>query len=198
MKILQIGCGGIGGFMAEEVVECVAQNQIDSMINYTIADDDIVEMEQITYQNFRTIEAGMNKAVALSKRLKVFASMVGVEWLNASKKKIEKDSQLKGYDIIILCVDNDVVRQLVVGYCFKHNKEFLDLRAQGRNVFCMPKVKDSITFISNDKKSYSCQEMQDLSKGRIQKGNKIAAVIGVQMLLNLLRGYNNHKINMVI
>lgn len=196
MKILQIGAGGIGSFLAREVIECVEQEQIDSMIDYTIADDDLVEVNQITYQNFLFSDAGKNKAEALAKRLKVFAD--GVAWITPIKRRIEKEAQLRGYNIIILCVDNNTVRRLVIDYCFKHNVEFLDLRAQGRNVFAMPKIVKSITFIDNDDKTYSCQEPIDLKKGHIQKGNKIAATIGVQMLLNLLRGHTNRAINLVI
>lgn len=196
MKILQIGCGGIGSYLAREVVECVEQNQIDSMIEYTIADDDIVELDQILYQNFLAVDAGKFKSEVLAKRLKVFAD--GVEWLEASKRRIVRESQLKGFDIIILAVDNNTVRRLVIDYCFKHNIEFLDLRAEGKNVFCMPKVKNSVTFIDNDDKTYSCQDKQDLANGYIQKGNKIAATIGIQMLLNLLRGNQNRTINLVV
>jgi tRNA A37 threonylcarbamoyladenosine dehydratase len=196
MKILQIGAGGIGSYLAKEVIECVEQEQIDSMIDYTIADDDMVEVNQITYQNFLFSDAGKNKAEVLAKRLLVFQD--GIPWLNSSKKKIVDEKQLRGYNIIILCVDNNTVRRLVIDYCFKHNVEFLDLRAQGHNIFCMPKIVKSITFIDNDNKTYSCQEQADLKKGHIQKGNKIAATIGVQMLLNLLRGHTNRAINLVI
>ena len=44
----------------------------------------------------------------------------------------------------------------------------------------------------------SCQTKEDLDRGIIQKGNKIVAVIGCQMLLNDLRGIQNSKILMRI
>jgi len=39
-----------------------------------------------------------------------------------------------------------------------------------------------------DMGEYSCQEKEDIRLGKIQKGNKIIAMIGIQMLLNNLRG----------
>jgi molybdopterin/thiamine biosynthesis adenylyltransferase len=147
MKILQIGCGGIGSILVQEVKECVEQHQIDSMIEYTIVDDDIVELDQISYQNFLPREAGTSKSNALASRIKP----LDVKWFNANKRRIVEDKQLKGFDIIILAVDNDVTRKLVVEYCFKNNKEFLDLRATGRNIMAIPRMdelKDNLKFIS--------------------------------------------------
>jgi saccharopine dehydrogenase-like NADP-dependent oxidoreductase len=191
MKILQIGCGGIGSFLISEIMECVEQGQIDAYADIRIADKDIVEIEQIKYQNFKTNEIGMNKALALGKRFEV----------KAIAGRVEKESQLKGYDIIVLCVDNERTRELVISYCHKNNKEFLDLRATGKKIFAMPKttLENNIKFVdSRDLNEYGCQDKADLEKGLIQKGNKIVALIGVQMLLNLLRGHSNRTISVTI
>jgi len=192
MKILICGVGGVGSFFTEEVVECIKQGQIDAEI--TIADMDIVEIEQIKYQNFSVEEVGMNKAKALAKRYEDY----GIKFID---KRIERVSQLKDFDIIILCVDNDKTREFVVRYCHKNNKEFLDLRATGRRIFAMPKLslKENLKFInSQDKTEYSCQERYDLERGYIQKGNKIVAMVGIQMLLNLIRGHTNKPISIVV
>jgi len=97
--------------------------------------------------------------------------------------------------MIILCVDNEPTRELVVKYCWKHNKEFIDLRATGSSVFAMPKgisLEYDLKFIdSSDKKEYSCQDKADLDKGRIQLGNRMIAVRGAQMFLNHIRGQTN-------
>lgn len=191
MKILQIGCGGIGSFLIPEIMECIEQEQIDADTIIDIADSDIAEIEQIKYQNFKINEIGMNKALALGKRFEV----------KAIAERVEKESQLKGYDIIILCVDNERTRELVISYCHKNNKEFLDLRATGRKIFVMPKttLENNIKFVdSKDLNEYGCQDKTDLEKGLIQKGNKIVALIGVQMLLNLLRGHSNRTISVTI
>lgn len=198
MKILQIGCGGIGSILVQEVKECVEQHQIDSMIDYTIVDDDIVELNQISYQNFLPKEAGISKSNALANRLKPF----DVKWFNANKKRIVENKQLEGFNIIILCVDNDATRKLVVDYCFKNNKEFLDLRATGRNIMAIPRmddIRDNLKFIDIiDTKTYSCQDKEDLEKGYINKGHKIIAYWGIQMLLNILRGRKNRMFTGVV
>jgi molybdopterin/thiamine biosynthesis adenylyltransferase len=102
----------------------------------------------------------------------------------------------------MLCVDNERTRELVINYAHKHNKDFIDLRANGRRIFVMPKaptLEDNMKFVdSNDKVEYSCQEKDDLENDRIQLGNKIVALMGVQALMNCQRGYPNKIMMMVI
>lgn len=195
MKILVVGAGGISSWLVPELIECIKQGQIDAFTSISIADNDMVEMKQLLYQNFKGNEIGMNKARALGRRFKEFK-------IRAIAKRIEEGNQLQGYNIIILCVDNEKTREMAIRYCFKTSKEFIDLRASGRRIFAMPKankLEDNLKFVdSKDLKNYSCQEKEDLDKGLIQKGNKIVALIGVQMLLNLLRGHNNRTISEVI
>lgn len=195
MRILIIGCGGIGSFLIAEVCRCIEIEQIDPNTELFVADNDLVEMEQVRYQNFAFEEAGLNKAQALAKRFK----RVGV---TAIKDRIKSDKQLKGYDLIVLCVDNDPTREMVIKYCFSKNVDFLDLRSSGRTVSAFPKLEkasDNLKFIdSNDTACYSCQDRNNLLMGRIDEGNRIVALIGVQMLLNSLRGLNNKVINLAI
>ena len=194
MKILQIGCGGIGSFLIQEIVECIEQGQIDAFTQLHIADQDIAEIDQIKYQNFKQDEVGQNKAKALAKRYHEYCLPI--------PKRITGENQLKNYDIIVLCVDNEKTREMVVKYCHKNSTEFIDLRATGRRIFAMPKGKhleDNLKFIDNkDMKEYCCLVNADLEKGQIQKGNKIVATLGVQMLLNIIRGHNNKTISMVV
>lgn len=197
MNILQIGCGGIGSYLISEIAECIEQEQINIFSNkIAVADSDIVELEQIRYQNFKDSEVGKNKAKALANRHKLF----GERLFKAITQRIERKCQLKNYDLIILCVDNEKTREIVIRYCHEHNKEFIDLRTTGRRIFAMPKEKrlqDNLKFVDiGDLKEYTCQDIADLEKGWIQKGNKIVAQIGNQMLLNLLRGHSNRTISL--
>jgi len=195
MKILVIGMGGIGSWLLEEICACIGQGQIDSMIEFVIADADIAELEQLNYQNFKRSEAGMNKSEALALRFQEYG-------IKEYTSRIERNEQLREYDTIILCVDNEKCRELVVKHCHKHNKEFLDLRATGRRIFAMPKadsLEQNLKFIdSDDTEEYSCQDKADLDKGWVQNGNKVVAALGVQILLNLLRGHKNRVINLSI
>jgi len=45
---------------------------------------------------------------------------------------------------------------------------------------------------------YSCQDKADLEKGHIQFGNRIIALWGTQMLLNLLRGHDNRTFTAIV
>ena len=76
------------------------------------------------------------------------------------------------------------------------------MRATGRKIFAMPKehrLDDNLKFVdSKDLKEYGCQDKADLDMGRIQKGYKIVSMLGVQMLLNIIRGHNNRTISMVV
>ncbi|MFC1588447.1 ThiF family adenylyltransferase [Planctomycetota bacterium] len=195
MRILQIGCGGIGSYLIQEISECIEQGQINPYTKITIADNDIAEIDQLKYQNFNIDEVGQTKAKTLAIR---YADS-GIQAIN---NRITKEEQLKNYDVIILCVDNERTREKVIQYCHKYGKEFIDLRATGRRLFAMPKeatLEMNMKYVdSQDMNEYSCQDQADLDKEFIQKGNKIVAMIGVQMLLNLLRGHNNKIISMVV
>lgn len=192
-KWLIIGAGGIGSFLAEEIAVLIIKNQIDlGEHEFTIADNDTVDVTNLDCQNYGDEDLGMAKVFALKKR-----------WRDELKYKAERIvdiKQLKGYNLFVLCVDNDIVRKLVINYCYEHGYEFLDMRSTGRKVFCMPKTthEENIKFVSDDMNTYSCQEAKDKEVGKIQVGNKIAAMIGTQMILNMTRGYNNRITNVVI
>jgi len=192
MKCLVIGVGGIGSWLIDEICKCIEHEQIDPNTEFHLADNDLVEPAQIAYQNFTFREVGANKAQALSDRHKMFG-------IKPIKDRIKTAKQLKGYDSIIICADNNPTRELVIKYCFDKNVDFIDLRASGRIISAFPKLakmEENLNFVdSEDTTCYSCQ---DKSTGRIDEGNKIIALIGVQMFLNRLRGMNNKIISLAI
>lgn len=194
MRVLQIGCGGIGSYLIEEIVDCIEQEQITAFTEICVADGDIVEVGQIQYQNFKLDEVGENKASAVSDRFREIVLPI--------PKRIAQEKQLNSFDLIILCVDNEKTREMVIRYCHKNDREFIDLRATGRRVFAMPKENSldlNLKFVDGkDATEYSCQEKVDMENGVVQKGNKIVAMLGIQMLLNFVRGNNNRTISVVI
>lgn len=196
MKLLILGAGGIGSWFIKELCDSIDQEQIHpNNIDISIADNDVVEVHQIKYQNFVFKEAGLNKARALAARFNQFD-------ITAVDKRIKMASQLKGYDFIMMCVDNDITRELVINYAFSKNINFLDLRADGRRISAFPKMpakEHNLKLVdAGDATCYSCQDPASLRLGRIDKGNRIVAIIGVQMLLNHLRGLSNKIINLSI
>ncbi len=192
MKCLIIGAGGIGSSLIDELCKCIEHEQIDPNAEVHLADNDLVEPAQIAYQNFTYREVGVNKAQALANRYKMFG-------IKPITDRIKTTKQLKGYEFIILCADNNPTRELVITHCFEKNVDFIDLRASGRIISAFPKLgrkEENLNFVDvDDTTCYSCQ---DKSTGKIDKGNKIIALIGVQMFLNRLRGLNNKIISLAI
>lgn len=197
MKILQVGCGGVGSWLAEEVARAFNEQQIGHSVDYWIADNDIVEVNNIKYQNFTDRDIGKNKADVLGKRYVLEPSI---------HQRIGETSELRDFDLFVLCVDNNKTREFIFRYCYENNRQFIDLRAEGKRIFAMQKSadvgrtmeysleKDLGTLNLADKENGSCQLKSDLEKGIIQKGNKIASSIGIQMLLNFIRGEKNRTI----
>ena len=189
-----IGVGGIGGYLTKFIAEYMLKGIIPySDVNIRILDYDRIESKNLHYQNFKIDELGMYKVVALKNRYLGINSLV---------IDVKSKFDICDANMVILCVDNDVVRNLVYKTCHSLDIEFIDIRSQGKRVFCLPKglsYKDDSNFLDfKDKTHYSCQEKEDLKSGQIQFTNRVAASIGFQMFLNYLRGVTNHKINFMI
>jgi len=144
-KILIIGVGGIGSYLTP---------LLSKTDNYdiTIADPDIVEKKNVSYQNFGMHQLGATKVDSLE--LSYPCKRVAYPILT--------DKQLKDYDLIICCADNLDVRRLVYRQGFQSDcmTQWLDLRAQGRNgalisYLADPKLCD--TFLAGPEGSFSCQ-----------------------------------------
>ena len=140
-KILIIGTGGIGSFLTQFLDKV-------GMYNITVADPDIVEAKNLTYQNFSRGHVGQNKASVM------MDSYESVE--HFSKYPVLTEKQMQGYDLVICCVDNLGVRRTLYNTSIK----WLDLRAQGRNAALVshkadPKMYDML--LAGDDRSYSCQ-----------------------------------------
>jgi hypothetical protein len=179
--------GGIGSWLVEHINRSYENFQIDTDVEVHIADPDTIEIKNVKYQNFNKKEVLCNKARALLSRYEYIAKAFEV-----------KVAELKGnYDLYILAVDNFDTRANVISYCHKNNKDFIDLRAEGRNVFAMYKgesfKEDMATLNQADATSGSCQKPDEFKRNIIQYGNQIAASIGIQMFLNYLRGNIGQK-----
>jgi molybdopterin/thiamine biosynthesis adenylyltransferase len=181
---LIIGCGGIGSYLTAQVNRLCLKGQIENVL-FTVADDDNVEEKNILYQDFDEKDIFKNKAKVLAKRHDFLAL----------EKKIRKAEDLKGFDLIILAVDNTATRKLVYDYCYENKKDYIDLRSTGRGVCYFSSVDDKkevedklgeISEVGN-----SCQNRSELNAGIIQNGNVIIAAIGSQLVLNWTRGEIN-------
>ena len=117
-KILIIGVGGIGSYLTPLLSKT---NNYD----ITIADPDVVEAKNISYQNFEMNHLGATKVDSLELSYPC----------NRVAYPILTDKQLEGYDLVVCCADNLDVRRLVYrqGFQSECRTQWLDLRAQGRN-----------------------------------------------------------------
>lgn len=189
-NVLIIGAGGIGSFFCREFSDTIL-NEVKGTADLTVTvyDADEVETKNIRYQNFEDEDVGMNKSQSISDRY----------FFISRPKFIETEDELKGYDIIIVAVDNTKVRRLVYDYCLKNDTYFIDMRSEGKTVICLTKheknTKEELEKTLDDSiESASCQLDWELKEGKVQMGNRIIAMIGLQYLLNYLRGENNPPI----
>ena len=178
-EILVIGAGGIGSYLAEFLNKANLYQQLEADI--TFYDDDFVEPKNLSYQNYDTTHLGNPKVESIEERY----MFRGVE------KRIKDAKDLERYDLVILAVDNMKARQLV----YEHAKDWIDLRSKGRIVTLFKKSKKNtakyMAQFSKTKKgeeSTSCQNKFELESGLVQYGNLIVASIGLQLIVNHLRG----------
>jgi hypothetical protein len=139
-KVLIIGAGGIGSFLIPLLHKT-------GLYEITIADPDKVEEKNLPYQNYEREDIGGNKAEIMFDRYELSACI---------PYAILTSQQMKGYDLIISCVDNLSLRRTL----YRTTLKWLDLRAQGRNAAFIssesnPEQWD--TLLAGPEGSFSCQ-----------------------------------------
>jgi len=129
IDIIQIGCGGTGGWLAPLVAKLIRNitsrnNQCE--FSYTLIDNDIVEQRNILRQNFLERDIGKSKVLALANRyileLEKNLNLLD-EKINSTKKLNEiikpdtsTDTNLQRLIILLGCVDNNSTRRLLYKY----------------------------------------------------------------------------------
>ena len=149
-KIMIIGVGGIGSYLAPLL------NKVGTYSMF-LADPDIVEEKNLSYQNFDKTTVGKKKVNSL--------------YLNRhirSDYPIKTDACLRKdkMDLIVCCADNLDIRRLLYRQGFQDDAKvkWLDLRAQGRNgalISYLTDPKFSDMFLQGPEGSFSCQGEQD-------------------------------------
>ena len=183
-KILVIGAGGIGSWLVSILHKYDEHGQMHNA-KITIADPDIVEDKNLSYQNFEEDEILDYKSLCLESRYNV----------NGINHKINTHDQLATYDLIVCCVDNGKTRKMLFEYCTNNDTYFIDLRCEGHGVYALTsdadKNLDQLLDTVDDSEEGSCQLAHELNDNIIQLGNRIIASIGAQMTLNWIRGELN-------
>lgn len=188
LNVMVAGAGGNNSWFVKLADEMLRKDQIPETVEFTIYDGDDIEKKNLLYQDYELKEVTENKAAVLAKR---YAMM-------AKQKYIKDPKEFDAYDVVISGVDNRDFREMLFKYMDKHpEKYWIDLRAEGRVVAIYTKHRLNTldvmlkTLPAKGAKSTSCQLAYELDNGIIQLGNRIAAVIGAQYLLNYVRGEEN-------
>jgi len=189
MKIAIVGAGGIGSYFCRNLSETFKKDikgivEIDPFF-VTVFDADNVEEKNLLYANFDIDDLNLNKAECMKNKY----------YFNCIDRNFE-DSDIKNYDLIILCVDNNDIRLIVSS----HNADFIDLRATGRAIFGYINISGL-----NDReyKKYtleqkgvrgSCQYQNDIDSKTIRFGNRVIAEIGLQLLQDYMLDSKSGKL----
>jgi len=180
MKVSVIGCGGIGSYLAQHLDRLIDLEQIKDT-TFIFYDDDIVELKNILYQNFKTSDIDTKKTEALSLR-----------YINLKFKAIRLTKDLmKDTDLIVLCVDNNTTRKDAWEVYTRHAIPFIDSRANGK-VFGLfsSETPNYLDTLGKSTSSSSCQNPFQLAKKEIEYGNVIVASIMAQAILSYTRSKN--------
>ena len=188
LTVMVAGAGGNNSWFVRLADEMLHKNQIPEHVEFIIHDGDDVEKKNLLYQDYVLKDVTENKAATLASRYA----------MQAKQKYIVDPKEFEPYDVVISGVDNREFREMLFHYMDKHpEKYWIDLRAEGRVVaiYTCNKINSLKTMLgtlpAKGAKSASCQLTYELDAGVIQLGNRIAAVIGMQYLLNYIRGEGN-------
>ena len=186
LKIAVIGLNGIGSYFVRGLSELIKKDisglEKINPLAIDLIDDDSIEEKNFSYTIYDIEHLGKKKAEVLSE-------MTGYK---ARAEKIEKPEQLADYDLIILAVDNNLIRNLV----YQAGRPFIDLRAKGKGIMACLTQKEDIEYLELTKdtgEKGSCQYTKDIEDNTIQLGNRIIAEIGLQYLIDYCRGETKKK-----
>ena len=178
-SLLIVGAGGIGTTVVDLLVPALDRIQLSAQI--TLMDGDTVEASNLGHQNYTATDIGAFKVDALAGK-----------WFNANgiqvrsvAENLRQFEQLKGYDLIVVCVDRPEPRRLV------HSLDvpWIDLRCSGDGwmVFTSDSNPELVAQMTPDHEPMSCQVEGALDAGNLEFGFSIAGTFGAQWILQQLR-----------
>lgn len=209
-KIIVVGCGGIGSHFVTNLVNEVIREQVvfDTL---EIWDEDKIELKNGLYTTYTCDPEtlGQFKVEVLKKELDFSLSF--------SDKKLDIIAKSINYQIenFPLISNNTIFVSTVDGSKFragllkntdtrlleKRQSSWIDIRSTGARfiLFRSPATKEEqetlFPYFEDVKiENASCQLATDLISKKVQYGNRIAAIIGTQYIINLSRGLQNKLI----
>ena len=186
LKIAIIGLNGLGSYFVRGLSELIKKDiaGLDriNVMGIDLFDFDTIEEKNFAYTIYDIEHLGRNKA-------EVLAEMTGYK---ARAEKIIKAEQLAEYDLVIMAVDNNEVRNLV----YEAGRPFIDLRAKGKGIMAYLTQKPDLEYLTltvDTGEKGGCQYERDIEEKTIELGNRIVAEIGLQYLIDYCRGKVEEK-----
>jgi hypothetical protein len=178
---LLIGAGGIGTQLTELLV--AALRRVNHSGTITLMDADTVEADNLGHQRYTEGDIGQAKVTCLAERLDDATSSLRVL---GKVENLRETEQLKGADLVIVCVDRPEPRRLVHGL----DVPWVDVRCSGDGWLMLssdtsPALLERMT---PDHEPMSCQVKGALDAGNLEFGFAAAAAHGAQWAFQQWRG----------
>ena len=185
IKILVVGLGGIGSQLTELIVPALDISGLNVELN--LMDGDVVENNNLAHQRFSSEDENSPKVEVLQQRYQRYKHVKTI----AHNNNLTTQSQLEGYDIIVVAVDRQEPRNLV----HKSDAHWVDLRCQGDGWFLIDSDtnKSILDKIPNNKQPVGCQLPGAIESGNIEFGFAAVAALGAQWVMQKLRIINGHQ-----
>ena len=147
-------------------------------------DSDAVEERNLHHQNFQPSDVGSLKVRAMSRRLGQFLGPnLGVVAVPSDVRSPMDLTPIS--DVVVVAVDNPKARRTV----HQSGRVFLDLRVSGDSAILLDSSTDpeQISLLTPDHPPASCQAEGAIESGNIQFGHMLAASMGAQWIVQLIR-----------
>ena len=185
IKILVVGLGGIGSQLTELIVPALDISGLNVELN--LMDGDVVENNNLAHQRFSSEDENSPKVEVLQQRYQRYKHVKTI----AHNNNLTTQSQLEGYDIIVVAVDRQEPRNLV----HKSDAHWVDMRCQGDGWLLIDSDtnKSILDKIPNNKQPVGCQLPGAIENGNIEFGFAAVAALGAQWVMQKLRIINGHQ-----
>lgn len=182
-----VGCGGIGSWLMSAVIQALHSSPLPGLVGgiaFCVHDSDVVEGRNLHHQSFTPSDVGDLKVRSLYRRLAPFLGPhLGIL---AQPVDVRTPRDLTTYgDVVVVAVDNPEARRVVHG----SGRVFLDLRVSGDCAILLDSSTDpeQVRLLTPDHPPASCQAEGAIDSGNIQFGHMLAASMGAQWIIQLIR-----------
>lgn len=205
-NVVIIGCGGIGSHLLSPLIRFLATLEVEKRPETIVmVDGDSYSESNVSRQEFvATRQMGDNKAEAQAQRYEALYPRANIEFGFCDEYVGENNVAdiIQNDDVVFMCVDNHVCRNLVSKHCQTLNdiilisggNELTDGNVQfyakaGGSQISEPiesRHPEIASTKDGDRSTMSCEELEQLpSGGQIIITNLMAATLMLQMFWNL-------------